>query len=256
MNNRRPQTYSCQTGRPTRGLMKTPQHHWTPDEIEFIRLNYRNTRMSRQELAVTLGVSEAQIHYQIGRMGLAKRTGRRPWSDDEDKRLLQLIGRQSVNIIAKTMNRTVNSVTVRSQRLGASRRVQNGWFTKQQVATILGVNHRAIQSHIDKGELQATFHHGRQPSKKGLAAWHIEQEDLKSFIRKYAEQFNGRNVDLVILVEILAGLIPKRAQEKPPQPTCRKCGAGAASFRREFDGYDDLDVCMICGSATVTHAAA
>lgn len=79
------------------------------------------------------------------------------------------------------------------------------WYTKKEVCEILGVGHKRVQSWIDDGQLKASWHHERKPSKHGLGAWHIEARDLKAFIRRYPEEI-GRNVDMIQIVEILVGL--------------------------------------------------
>ena len=106
------------------------------------------------------------------------------------------------------MKRSINSVVVRMTRLGISRRYRDGWYTKQDVCAILGKDHKWVQERIDRGQLRAARHHGRRPNAKGGGAWHIEERDLKAFIRRYPQDLEGRNVDLTTIVAILAGLLP------------------------------------------------
>ena len=37
--------------------------------------------------------------------------------------------------------------------------------------------------------------------------WHIDQRDLKTIIRRYPQDLDGRNVDLITIVGLLAGRI-------------------------------------------------
>ena len=37
--------------------------------------------------------------------------------------------------------------------------------------------------------------------------WHIDQRDLKTFIRRYRQDLDGRNVDRITIVGLLAGRI-------------------------------------------------
>ena len=183
-------------------------HRWTEEEREIVRQEYRNTHKSRRELAAKLGVTEYAVAAQVSRMGLGKRTDRRPWTPEEDELLRELIPRKSVPGIARTMGRSVNAVTVRAKRIQASRRVRDGWYTKREVCEILGMTHKWVQRRIESGRLKATWHHERQPQQDGSGSWHIEEKDLKRFIRRYPEELNGRNVDLVQVVAILAGVMP------------------------------------------------
>ena len=181
-------------------------HRWTEEERDIVRREYRQTKRSRWELAVKLGVTEYAVAGQIASMGLAKRTDRRPWTPAEDEQLRELIPRKSVRQIAKILQRSVNAVTVRAKRLQASLRVRDGWYTQREVCEILGVDHRWVQRRIESRRLKATWHHGHRPPRDCGGYWHIEVKDLKRFIRRYSHELNGRNVDLIQVVDILAGL--------------------------------------------------
>ena len=183
-------------------------HCWTEEEREIVRQGYRQTHRSRRELAAKLGVSEYSVAGQVFRMGLGKRTDRRPWTPDEDERLRELIPKKPVTSIAKILHRSVNSVTVRTKRIQASRRVRDGWYTKREVCEGLGMDHGWVQRRIDAGNLEATWHHGHRPQQDGSGSWHIEERALKRFIRRYPHELNGRNVDLILVVEVLAGVLP------------------------------------------------
>ena len=175
-------------------------HRWTKEERELLRREYRKTQESRRELAARLGVSEFAVAAQITRMGIAKVIDRRPWTPEEDERLRRLMPHKSVRRIAKIMHRSINSVAVRAKRIQAFRHIREGWYTREEVCEILGRDPRWVQRRIDNGTLKATHHHGHD--------WHIEERDLRAFIRTYCHELNGRNVDLVQVVAILAGIPP------------------------------------------------
>ena len=182
-------------------------HAWTDTEIEIIRRDYRHTHRSRDELAARLGVTPAAVAGQIMRHGLAKRTLRRPWTAEEEDRLERLIGERPPGVIAKMMRRSVNSIVVKSKRLGLSRRAHTEWYTKREVCEIFGVDHKWVQARIDSGALKAEpFFPGSQPQRNGQAPWRISRKSVYDFLRRYPEELNGRNVDLTQVVEILAGL--------------------------------------------------
>ena len=185
------------------------RHRWTQDEIDTVRREYAGTRESRKALAIQLGVSENSISSMVGKLGLAKKKyyRRRRWTPEEDAQLAELLETMTVESIARKMRRSLDSVTIRVSRLGLSRRDHSGWYNKTEVCAILGKDHKWVQRRIDDGSLKASWHHGTRPQGKGQAAWHIDQADLKRFLRTYPEELNGRNVDLVQVVEILAGLL-------------------------------------------------
>lgn len=69
----------------------------------------------------------------------------------------------------------------------------------------MGVDHKKIQGYIDRGDLRASYHTGTKPQKNGMAMWHIKQADLFDFVKKHVGEFQGRNVDLVMIVWLLSG---------------------------------------------------
>jgi hypothetical protein len=182
-------------------------HKWTDEERTIIRRSYRHTHASAQNIAKMLGVTEFAIIGQVTRMGIAKRDDRRPWTNDEKEKLAELISRYCPQVVAQKMHRSINSVVVMSKRLNISRRHREGWFTKKEVMEILGVDHKWVQRRIDSGALRASWHYGIRPGQLGGSAWHIAEEDLKDFIRRYPEELNGHNCDMMMIVEILAGVV-------------------------------------------------
>ena len=196
--------------------MRKKNHQWTDEEREIIRRDFRQTSASQRELANRLGVTNAQAAYQITRMGLRKRSDRRPWTPEENSLLLDLIEEKSTGQIAKSMKRTVNAVMVQAKRLNASRGNRTGWYTMREVCEILGMDHHWVGRRIENGSLQATRQNGRTPEDDRGRMWRIEQKDLRKFIRRHPHELNGRNVDLVHLVDILIGLEPLKAEGKAP----------------------------------------
>ncbi|MBA7471828.1 hypothetical protein ES707_07140 [subsurface metagenome] len=43
-----------------------------------------------------------------------------------------------------------------------------------------------------------------------MSAWHIEEHDLVQFIRKHPQELVGCNIDIIMIVELLAGIINKQ----------------------------------------------
>jgi hypothetical protein len=145
---------------------------------------------------------------QIMNMGLGNRSDRarrKPWSEEEDEQLHELLGKYAPRTVAEKMGRTLNSVVIRGKRLGISRRCRDGWYTKMECCEILGMDHRWVQRRIDEGTLKATWHFGTKPCKQGLQEWHIEERDLIDFIKRFPHELNGRNVDLIQIVGLLSG---------------------------------------------------
>ena len=179
-------------------------HKWTEAERDIVRREYDGHNSTALRLANHLGVSFHGVKGQVSIMGIAMDKSR-DWTDKETETLIEMITQYAPLNIARRLHRSVNSVVVKSKRLGLSRRVRDGWFTKKEVCEILGVDHRKIQKYIDNGELKASYHTGRKPQQNGGAMWHIKTEDLKKFIKKNIGDFQGRNVDLVMIAWLLNG---------------------------------------------------
>jgi len=182
-------------------------HNWTDEERDIIRRDYKHNRKSRQELAARLGVTEYGVAGQISNMGIAKSDDRHPWTPQEKERLAKLIPQYCPRRIARMMHRSLNSVVVMAKRINAPRRYREGWFTKREVCEILAHDHKWLQRRIDSGALKATYHYEERPTQKGMSAWHIEKADLVKFIRKYPQELVGCNIDIIMIVELLAGII-------------------------------------------------
>jgi len=187
-------------------------HKWTDEERAIIRRDYKHTTESCQRIADYLSrhtgerITENAVKGQVQVMGIAKSDDRHPWSPEEDARLRELIPSLCPRAVALKMHRSRNSVVVRSKRLNISRRCRNGWFTKREVMAILGHDHKWVQRRIDSRALPATYHYGTRPSQLGGTAWHITEKDLKNFIKTYPEELVGCNIDIIMVVDIIAGV--------------------------------------------------
>ena len=187
---------------------------WTKDEIETLREEYTGSRRSQEELAHKLGTTRNRVEYQIYKMGLGKKKTGRPWTQEEDEKLRDLIPRKNIYEVSKTMGRSLNAVSVRAVRIGIHRRDRDGWYTQAETSEIMGVNDAWTRERIASGALRATWHHGRRPGQSGSGSWHIDGKDLRAFLRRYPHELSGRNVDLVQVVEILAGLLSDRSPDE------------------------------------------
>ena len=186
-------------------------HRWQPWEVDVVRCEYAGTNASAQQIAVKLGVSRHAVKGKVQALGLCIPKSP-PWTEKEEELLRELVPRYSVPVIAKKLNRSVNAVTVKARRLGLSRRSRDDWFTKREVAEICGVDHKKVQRWIDRGALKASYHNGRRPARLGLAMWHIELRDLRSFLLNYADELTGRNVDVQQIVWIVSADVKGTAE--------------------------------------------
>ena len=190
-------------------------HEWTEEERSIIRQGYTQTGASIRELAERLGLGETSVRNQANLMGLGKKSDRKPWTPEEEEQLLDLVEKKNVQQIAKIMGRTVNSVLGKIKKLNASRTERNGWYTLSETCGILGVYEGWLKKRIENGAIRGVRHYPNSPglhTRGGSGkTWHIEEKELREFIRRYPDELNGRNVDVVLLVHVLAGLLPPRS---------------------------------------------
>ena len=209
------------TGRNAPRPNRVTQHSWTEAEREYVRQNYLGTHESRNHIANHLGVSPHAVTGQIAKMGIAKRSDRRPWDEAQDERLRELGPQHAVTLIAKRMDRSVNSITVRMKRLGIHRRDRFGWYTLREACEILGKEHKWLEKRLDNGVIKATRHtlpDEKNPAARDRYTWHITEAALRDFIRRFPQDLDGRNVDLITMVDLFAGLPAPEFTKGEPSP--------------------------------------
>ena len=199
--------------------MPTPPRHWTQEELDILRGDYHQDRQSLAAVARRLAIPVSTVSRQLAAMGLSRNNDRRRWTPEEDQQLLDLVERRPLITIASAMGRSIASVAARAKYINASRKHRDRWYTLQETAAITGMNQRALLTRIGDGALRATRHnfpqdHGHQQSH---GSWHIEERDLRRFIRQQPQDLSGRRVDAVQLVQVLAGLAPIQQAQGPHQ---------------------------------------
>ena len=189
---------------------KAHKHKWTDDERDIVHREYDGTNQKSQQIAGKLSsivgdkITLCAVKGQASMMGIMQ--DKSPdWTEREVETLAEMITVYSPMYVAKKLHRSVNAVVVKSKRLGLSRRARDGWFTKREVCEIMGVDHKKIQTYIDREDLKASYHTGAKPKKNGGACWHIKQADFIKFIKSNCGDFQGRNVDLTMIIWLLSG---------------------------------------------------
>ena len=181
-------------------------HTWTNDEKGIIRETFDQSYSSVCRLAQRFGVTPNALSELISRMGL-RVVRRRRWSPREEKRLEELLANHSVDEVVKITKRSYTAVLVKAKKLHLAKNNREGWYTEEDVAQIFGMSGKTVTNRIEKGLLTAMPHDSSRPPRKGKSApWHISKESLIGYIRKYPEDLQGRNVDMICLVDVLAGV--------------------------------------------------
>lgn len=86
-------------------------YRWTTIELEYIRDNY--SEKGRHYIAQELGRSPDSIKNAARQLGVARKTLRRCWTNEETEQLQQLLLKHTCDEIALLVNRPVNSVKMK-----------------------------------------------------------------------------------------------------------------------------------------------
>ena len=184
-------------------------HKWTVEEEDIVRQQYRGTYQSCQAIADHLNHAGAwppvtlfSVRGRVAKLGIGQRENRR-WTEAEMNLLRREVGRYPPDKIAENLKRGIVSVTVKMKRMGLLRRMgRDGWYTKMDVAEMLGVVHKKVQRWMDDKYLKAVPYQ-EMPRKNAGGMWYIKEKDLRHFLLHYPQELVGRNIDVALVFDIL-----------------------------------------------------
>lgn len=196
---------------------KTPT--WTPEAVTIVRRGYDGTPTTISSLAKRLSdVCGRQITYtavrsKIRRMGLQQSRAKRLWGEGEDNMLISMVEHRCISTIAVKLKRSEGAVATRIKILGLSRRSRDRWYTIGDLCDVFGVSDNWVKFRIGQGAIRATRHYARSGDNGSGRAWHIDRKDLVRFIRIYPQELIGRRVDMIQIVDLLAGVLVNNNRE-------------------------------------------
>jgi hypothetical protein len=191
-------------------------HKWTEEDKELIRSEYKGTIFSATIISQRLSqihgynISPHAVQSQVYRLNLGSYI-KSSWSDAEKEYLTDLVGKYSVKEIKRKFDergykRSRFSISCKMNDLRVTNDYRDGWYTKSEVAEMLGITKNRLQCYIDSKVLKASYHNGDKPTNtSGSKMWHIEESDLRDFIIAHSMDLTGRNVDLFQIVNIIKG---------------------------------------------------
>jgi len=171
--------------------------HYTPEDREYIRTHDDCTFKTRRLIANYLGRSEDAIRYECGKMGLHK-WRRCDWKDSEDKYLREHVGFLSYGAMGKHLKRSMAKVAKRCEFLKIDKDYRDGWFNTTDVAFGFGCTNQHIRDLIYDKKLKA-----KQDKDDKKDNWVIKREAIYKYITQYPMELEGRNCDMVFIVDIL-----------------------------------------------------
>src|SRR6266480_2644354 len=146
----------CLKSRAERRRSAKPKYTWRPEYDAHLKAQYfgglnRRFRVLNRMIRLT-GLPRWYIKRQAARLGLTMHMDGRPWTRTELELLENMVGRVSSATIAKRLRRPESSVVNKLKRVGASRRVRDG-YTMHELELCFGEDHQKISGWIKNGWL-------------------------------------------------------------------------------------------------------
>lgn len=181
-------------------------HSWGEEEDEILRREYRHTKSSLVALHNRLKLGKEVIRQRLIRIGILKKG--KIWTPYEDEQLRAEYGNIPTSVIAKKHQRTESAVTRRAYNLGLSKYEREGWYTMEEVCQFFGVSPTWIKRRMNDGHHLdvVPFDPEKIPKKNSSSPYYISRESLREFLRRCPGELNGKDVDMVVVVDILAGI--------------------------------------------------
>jgi hypothetical protein len=172
----------------------------------------------------------------VRQLGIQFKRSYRPWTKSERQKLLDLIASHSLEEVTLQLRRSPTSVRSMLQRLGASARMGQDWFTKHALAEALRIRTEDVQKWIDRGWLKC-----RVDGTDGLKRQLIDADDFCDFCKQHRKEVVGNrlNVERLNFLQTFvfppshAELLPVRSAKKEQEAFEEQIRKGAGS--EEYD---------------------
>lgn len=195
----------CLKCRSERRRLHNLKYVWLPQHEAYLRAHYHGGLHQRSRTIRAL-IQETSfprwnIKRQARRLGLTMRSGGRPWTQQELDTLGGLLGKVSTATIARRLKRTEASVILKITALGYSRRLSEG-YTTRDLEKCLGEDHRKIQKWIAKGWLRARSIPKHRYDANHRSIYHFREKDILAFIKRHPQEINLCKVDSVWFLDL------------------------------------------------------
>ena len=168
--------------------------------------------------------------------GIGEKQAYRPWTRGEQQKLLDLIAIQPVHEVTLMLRRSPASVRSMLQRLGATAKMGQDWFTKYTLAEALHVRAEDVQKWIDRGWLQCrTVQTGR------LTRQIIEADAFCAFCKEHRSEILGRRLNSDRLSFVQTFVFPPSHMELLPVRESKKERAAYEEQMKKQAGMSEDD---------------
>ena len=190
---------------------------WTEEEYQLLEKLVMSDKKTPKEIAEILGRTEDAIIIKINRRGLQVQTNdKRFWTKEEETLLSDLWGTESLETIAKKLNRTVSSIKNKAFLLGLGSFKENNYngLTIKEISDLFNVNIDIVSvSWIGLG-----LKYKVQKISKAKSYRYVEIKDLYEFLEANQNIWDSRNLEKNILGYEPEWLKQKRKLDKEQNP--------------------------------------
>jgi hypothetical protein len=149
--------------------------------------------------------------------GIGEKQGYRPWTRKEQQKLLDLIAMHPVHEVALMLRRSPASARSMLERLGATAKMGQDWFTKYTLAEALHIRAEDVQKWIDRGWLQCrSIQTGR------LTRQVIDADAFCTFCKQHRSEILGRRLNADRLSFVQTFVFPPSHMELLPVRESKK----------------------------------
>lgn len=196
------------------GLELPTSNEWTEEEVE--KLKKLAEIYHYTTIAKIMGKTENAIYLKARKLKITLIQDRREWTKEEEEELRELWGYQTIEEIAKKLKRTIFSLKVKAIRINLGAMIDNNYelLTISDISELLNVSRDRISTTwVDLG---------LKLKKKNLTEnrsyYMITLEDLIVFLKEHQNEWDSRNLELIILGDEQEWLRKKRMRDMDENP--------------------------------------
>lgn len=149
--------------------------------------------------------------------GITSKQAYRPWTRKEQQKLLDLISIHPLHEVTVLLRRSSSSIRSMLQRLGATAKMGQDWFTKYTLAEALRIRAEEVQKWIDRGWLQC-----RSVQTGGLTRQVIDADAFCTFCKQHRAEILGRRLNADRLTFVQTFVFPPSHMELLPVRESKK----------------------------------
>lgn len=157
-------------------------------KAEAISLFTSNPQIALQEIAKALNISLSSVQRCLKQYRTPQ--NHRRWTEKELKFLERHAEKLPVQIIAKRLRRSLNSVTIKANRLGYSTIPTLDNYSACYLARELGFDRTTVKGWITQGLLRAT--------KVTVNRWMIKSRDFATFCQMYPKKVSKCDPEVLL----------------------------------------------------------